>query len=141
MWQMYSTAGEPEDRLFMTLSEQIGSQHLQLGVYLGIEPSTVQGIIDGCTTAILAPFFILRAWRDGRRKQANPGAMLDELCCALSDIKRDDLTGEVRLGEEGHYCPIHHVSSCLAKAMSSQQNMNPEYVVCLDIPSYIVLTF
>ena len=95
--------GQLDDKFLMKLSEQLGetlgSQHMQLGVYLSIDPSTVQKLRADSKAAVETTFLLLRTWRDSRGKREDSGAMFDEICRALSDLKRPDLTDDVRRGE------------------------------------------
>ena len=95
--------GQLDDMFLMKLSEQLGkklgSQHMQLGVYLGLDPSTVQKLRADSKAPVETTFLLLRTWRDIRGKREDSGAMFDELCRALSDLKRSDLTDNVRRGE------------------------------------------
>ena len=98
-----ASAGQLDDKFLMKMSEQLvqtlGSQHMQLGVYLSIDPSTVQKLRDDSKAPLETTFILLRTWRDSRAKREDSGAMFDELCRALSDLKRPDLTNDVRRGE------------------------------------------
>ena len=95
--------GQLDDKFLMKLSEQLGetlgSQHMQLGVYLSIDPSTVQKLRADSKATVETTFLLLRTWRDSRGKREDSGAMFDEICRALSDLKRPDLTDDVRRGE------------------------------------------
>ena len=95
--------GQLDDKFLMKLSEQLGetlsSQQMQLGVYLSIDPSTVQKLRADSKATVETTFLLLRTWRDSRGKREDSGAMYDELCRALSDLKKPDLTDDVRRGE------------------------------------------
>ena len=95
--------GQLDDKFLMKLSEQLGetlgSQHMQLGVYLSIDPSTVQKLRADSKATVETTFLLLRTWRDSRGKREDSGAMFDEICRALSDLKRPYLTDDVRRGE------------------------------------------
>ena len=95
--------GQLDDKFLMKLSEELGetlsSQHMQLGVYLSIDPSTVQKLRADSKATVETTFLLLRTWRDSRGKREDSGAMFDEICRALSDLKRPDLTDDVRRGE------------------------------------------
>ena len=95
--------GQLDDKFLMKLSEQLGetlsSQQMQLGVYLSIDPSTVQKLRADSKATVETTFLLLRTWRDSRGKREDSGAMYDELCRALSDLKKPDLTDDVRRDE------------------------------------------
>ena len=95
--------GQLDDKFLMKLSEQLGkklgNQHMQLGVYLSIDPTTVQKLRADSKAPVETTFLLLRTWRDSRGKREDSGAMFDELCLALSYLKRPDLTDGVRRGE------------------------------------------
>ena len=95
--------GRLDDKFLMNMSEQLGeklgSHQMQLGVYLSIDPSTVQKLRADSMAPVETTFLLLRTWRDSRGKREHSGAMYDELCRALSDLKRPDLTDDVRRGE------------------------------------------
>ncbi|KAI0238642.1 hypothetical protein LSAT2_010642, partial [Lamellibrachia satsuma] len=92
--------GQLDDKFLMKLSEQLGetlgSQHMQLGVYLRLDPSAVQKLRADSKAPLETTFLLLKTWRDSRGKGEDSGAMFDELCRALSDLKRPDLTDDVR---------------------------------------------
>ncbi|KAI0235250.1 hypothetical protein LSAT2_014249 [Lamellibrachia satsuma] len=93
-------SGQLDDMFLMKLSEQLGetlgSQHMQLGVYLRLDPSTVQKLRADSKAPLETTFLLLKTWRDSRGKREDSGAMFDVLCRALSDLKRPDLTDDVR---------------------------------------------
>ena len=95
--------GQLDDMFLMKLSEQLGetlgSQHMQLGVFLRLEPSAVQKLRADSKAPLETTFLLLKTWRDSRGKREDSGAMFDELCRTLSDLKRPDLTDDVRRGE------------------------------------------
>ncbi|KAI0213382.1 hypothetical protein LSAT2_001590 [Lamellibrachia satsuma] len=127
-------SGQLDDTFLMKLSEQLGetlgSQLMQLGVYLRLDPSTVQKLRADSKDPLEIAFFLLKTWRDTRGKRTDSGAMFDELCLALSDLKKPDLTDHVRREQ------VRHLRDKLLKAKettrSNRQKFNEQMKLVKD---------
>jgi len=91
------------DNIFlMRLAQRVitPSEQYQLGVFLKIDPTTVQQIIDGSTDTVKNSFNVLTAWRNSTQQNTEDSTILfDELCAACVDIKRAELVDYVRSGK------------------------------------------
>ncbi|KAI0217861.1 hypothetical protein LSAT2_030399 [Lamellibrachia satsuma] len=108
-------------KLSEQLGETLGSQHMQLGVYLSIDPSTVQKLRADSKAPVETTFLLLKTWRDIPGKREDSGAKFDELCRALSDLKRSDLTADVRCEH------VRHLSEKLLKAKETTRSNRQKF--------------
>ena len=83
----------------LKLAKQMGVEHLEVGVSLGLTSNTIRQIEHDYRCTIDINNQILRTWRDNVDYRKSVSDMFNELVEAFQDIERMDLQDFVRNGE------------------------------------------
>ena len=95
---LFCFLGYMSDKFFMRLAKSIGSEYLELGIFLGLTQPAIKAIHSDSDNVVSCIFQILTTWRDER---LNPDSMsvFKELCDAFTDLGKAKIVDRITRGK------------------------------------------